>query len=143
MRALRVVLPATAAVGVAVFAACAPLSMENPFAPAPTALRVDERNAGAPIALARGQTLVIVLEANVTTGYRWEVEKGFTPTLVQIGTADYTARAGAPAIGASGEMTFRFRADAPGSTALELAYRRPFEPAVASAKALRYDITVR
>src|SRR5207253_11148343 len=76
VRALRVVLPATAAVGVAVFAACAPLSMENPFAPAPTALRVDERNAGAPIALARGQTLVIVLEANVTTGYRWEVEKG-------------------------------------------------------------------
>ena len=141
MSALRVAL---AAAGVALFAGCGSAPpIENPFAPAPTALRVDDRSSGTPLTLSRGQTLVVVLEANVSTGYRWEAQTGFAPMLVQVGTADYSARAGSPAVGAPGEMTFRFRADAPGTTALEFTYRRPFEPNVAPAKTLRYDVTVR
>ena len=116
---------------------------ENPFAPPPVAVRVDESGEGAPIVLARGQTLVVVLQANLTTGYRWEAVQGFGPTLVALGTPDYSARATPPVIGAPGDMTFRFRGDASGSTALEFAYRRPFEPNVAPAKTLRYNVTVR
>ena len=91
----------------------------------------------------RNQTLVVTLEANITTGYRWEPVAGFTPVLAQVGTADYVARSGAaPVAGAPGDMTFRFRAQAPGTTTLELAYRRPFETNVAPAKTVRYDVTV-
>ncbi|HEY3178100.1 MAG TPA: protease inhibitor I42 family protein [Casimicrobiaceae bacterium] len=117
---------------------------DDPFKAPPLAVRVDERNANAPITVLRNQTLVVTLEANVTTGYRWEAVPGFTPVLAQIGTADYAARStDAPLAGSPGDMTFRFRGESPGTTALELAYRRPFEPNVAPAKTVRYDVTVR
>jgi predicted secreted protein len=128
---------------VVALAACSSMTVENPFTAAPTSLRFDEASSGTPIVLARGQTMAMILEANVTTGYRWEVTPGFAPTLSQIGTADYTARATPPVVGAPGDMTFRFRADVPGTTSLTFAYRRPFEPSVPPAKSVRYDITVR
>ena len=87
---------------------------------------------------------VVTLEANVTTGYRWEPIAGFTPVLQLIGTADYVARStDAPVAGAPGDMTFRFRGETAGTTTLEFAYRRPFEANVAAAKTVRYEVTVR
>jgi len=149
---------ALAAAAVALVSGCETLTVENPFKPAPLAVRLDETST-APVALARGQTLVVTLEANVTTGYRWEPVTGYAPTLMQIGTADYVARSTdatatpvdpsstapiAPAVaGAPGDMTFRFRAETAGTTTLQLAYQRPFEPAVAPAKTVRYVVTVR
>ena len=104
-------------------------------------MRLDESSASAPVAIARNQALIVTLEANVTTGYRWETVAGFTPVLAQIGTADYVARSADA--GAPGDMTFRFRGESPGKTTLEFAYRRPFEANVAAAKTVRYDVTVR
>jgi inhibitor of cysteine peptidase len=117
---------------------------DNPFTAPPTAVQIDERNVNAPIALVRNQTLVVTLEANVTTGYRWESIPGFAPVLGELPTPDYAARPSAtPVAGAPGDMTFRFRAESPGTTTLELAYRRPFEADVGPAKTIRYDVTVR
>jgi len=117
---------------------------DNPFRAPPSAVHLDERNAGAPITVERNQTLIVTLEANVTTGYRWEAVDGFTPVLQQIGTADYVARStNAPVAGAPGDMTFRFRGETAGTTTLEFAYRRPFEANVAAAKTVRYEVTVR
>ena len=117
---------------------------DNPFKEPPVAVRLDERNASAPITLVPNQTLVVTLEANVTTGYRWEAVPGFAPVLSEFSTPDYAARPSAtPLAGAPGDMTFRFRAEKAGTTALELAYRRPFEPDVAPAKTIRYDVNVR
>ena len=120
-----------------------PLTIENPWTPPPLAIRADAATT-APIALVRGQTLVVTLDANVTTGFRWEAVAGFEPTLTQVGTADYVAPASPPAEpGAPGTMTFRFRAATAGTTTLEFAYRRPFELNVAPAKTVRYDVAVR
>ena len=117
---------------------------DNPFKSAPLGVRLDESSASAPVTLERNQALIVTLEANVTTGYRWETVAGFTPILAQIGTADYVARsAAAPVAGAPGDMTFRFRGETAGTTTLEFAYRRPFEANVAAAKTVRYEVTVR
>ena len=117
---------------------------DNPFKSAPLGVRLDESSASAPVTLERNQALIVTLQANVTTGYRWETVAGFTPILAQIGTADYVARStAAPVAGAPGDMTSRFRGESPGTTTLEFAYRRPFEANVAAAKTLRYDVTVR
>jgi inhibitor of cysteine peptidase len=135
-----------AAVALAMLAGCETLTVDNPFTSPPLSVRLDDATT-APVSVARGQTLVVMLDANVTTGFRWEALPGFAPTLVQTGTADYSALAASqgqvvPA-GAPGVMTFRFLAAEAGKTTLELAYRRPFEPNVAPAKTVRYDVTVR
>ena len=120
-----------------------PLTIENPWTPAPLAVYVTAA-ATAPVTLVRGQTLVVTLDANVTTGFRWEAVPGFEPTLTQLGTADYVAPVSTSAgVGAPGAMTFLFRAASAGTATLELAYRRPFEINVAPAKTVRYDVTVR
>ncbi|MET0442471.1 MAG: hypothetical protein ABW071_10860, partial [Casimicrobiaceae bacterium] len=49
-------------------AGCASLTVDNPFEPAPTFVRLDEAPA-APLTLARGQSIVITLPANIPTGY--------------------------------------------------------------------------
>ncbi len=122
-------------------AGCESLTVENPFKPPPLAVRLGE-SSPAPVLIARGQTIVVTLDANVTTGYRWEAMPGFAPTLAQVGTADYMALAEAKP-GEPGAMTLRFLGSEAGTTTLELVYRRPFEPNVAPAKTVRYDVTVR
>ena len=139
-------LPAAALIALGPLAGCGTTfpTWDNPFTAPPLSVRLDERNANAPVALVQNQTLVVTLESNVTTGYRWEALPGFAPVLSELPTPDYSARPGdAAAVGAPGDMTFRFRAERPGTTTVELAYRRPFEPDVAPAKTVRYDVTVR
>ena len=137
--------PIVALVPLGLLAACGSFpTWDNPFEPPPVAVRLDERNANTPITVSRNQTLVVTLEANITTGYRWEAVDGYGPTLIRLPTPDYAARpAATPVMGAPGDMTFRFRAENAGTTTLEFAYRRPFEPDVAPAKTIRYDVTVR
>jgi len=139
------VLRFAAVLALSTLAACETFpTWDNAFKAPPLAVRLDERNASAPVTLERNQTLVITLEANVTTGYRWEAAPGYAPVLAQLPTPDYSARPTAtPHAGAPGDMTFRFRAENAGTTTLELAYRRPFEPDAAPAKTIHYDVTVR
>ena len=174
-----------AALALATLGGCASLTVDNPFDRAPTFVPLGEAPA-APLTLARGQSIVVTLPANIPTGYRWEATTGFAPTLQLTGTPDYTmppgvggaAASAGPAqpvatvpfgqiawtpvsvpVGATaeatvsalnpvsvvdgGQMTFIFLAATAGTTSLELAYRRPFEPNVAPAKTVRYDVTVR
>ena len=117
--------------------------LENPFNPPPLAVRASETSASHPIALTRGQTLVVVLEADVSTGFRWQAMPGYAPTLAPIGTSDLLARTTPPEMAARNDMVFRFQGSTPGVAALEFAYERPFESNVPPAKTVRYDVTVR
>jgi len=131
--------------GLMALSACAPLTVENPFTPPPPiVVQLGEPSPSAPIAIRRNQTLYVTLDADTATGLRWEVQPGFTPTLRQIGSIDYISPASGPSNppGVMGTMTFRFRAAQLGTTTLEFAYRRPFEPGTAPAKTVRYDVTV-
>jgi inhibitor of cysteine peptidase len=100
-------------------------------------------NEGGAIALKKGGTLVVALEGNATTGYRWQTLSGTGEVLSQIGTPDYLPPEVAPGtVGAAGDMVFRYRAEKAGTTTLELGYLRPFETGVAPAKTARYTVTV-
>ena len=92
----------------------------------------------------RGDTLAVHLEGNPTTGYRWELVRLAGESVAQVGNADYQPEtaAGVPRVGAPGHTTFRFRATKPGTSVVELAYRRAWEKSVAPAKAVRFEIAV-
>lgn len=76
------------------------------------------------VAVERGDSIVIELPDQPTTGYRWEIAS-VDPALVEIEGSEFGSSG--PGIGAGGIATWRLRARAPGRTRLELARRRPWE----------------
>jgi len=111
--------------------------------PAPVEIVVDREDQGARVQLREGDTLVITLESNPSTGYGWEMKQPLLsseslPVLRQIGD-EYQPRetlgpsstegAGAPLplLGAPMTQVLRFEAMRAGQTSLDLVYRRPWE----------------
>jgi inhibitor of cysteine peptidase len=98
-------------------AACAPIQ--------PHAVLLDAGDGGGNVALEPGQLLSVVLDANPTTGYRWDPIDLDEAVLAQV-SGEFNAPA-TDAVGASATQTLIFRAVAPGATTLTLAYARPWE----------------
>ncbi len=91
-------------------------------------VRLGHADSGSTITLHTGETLEIVLPANPTTGYTWEVKPGSETLLKQQGEPTFTSDS--KALGSEGRMIFRFDVVAVGKGSLVLLYRRTFEPEV-------------
>jgi len=88
-------------------------------------LRVVSPVTGGTVRLSKGQSLVVELDSNQTTAYRWEVTGLDEDVLEQDGESEYETTGDPEAAGAGGVETFRFNPVAAGSTQLEMAYTRP------------------
>ncbi len=93
------------------------------------------------IELNKGQTLVITLEANPTTGYTWEATEFDEHVLRQVGETKFQPQSSA--IGAGGVQTLRFEAMNAGNTSLKLVYHRPWEKNVEPLKNFSVQVVVR
>ncbi|MFO1315179.1 MAG: protease inhibitor I42 family protein [Burkholderiales bacterium] len=135
--------PAPAAPGAAA-APAAPASPVAPAAPAATQ-HVDLDNAadGTLVTLVRGAEVKVILDANASTGFQWQLVGDVPSQLSPIGTRIYVARADPRLTGAGGSNVFRFRGERPGQATLQFEYRRPWETGVPAAKTVRYPVTVR
>ncbi|MGC9530499.1 MAG: protease inhibitor I42 family protein [Candidatus Bipolaricaulaceae bacterium] len=87
---------------------------------------VDEEDEGARLWLQVGESLMVALPGNPTTGYEWEVE-GEPAFLALVPGVEYRADSGL--LGAGGVFYFRYRAEEAGEGQLTFAYRRPWEAA--------------
>jgi inhibitor of cysteine peptidase len=105
--------------------ACVLLStvLSASFALARTVI-VTQSDNGSRQSLAVGDTLVVRLKSNATTGYRW-----------------YRNPA-AGKLGQGGSQIFTFTVVKPGRTSLSLVYRRPFGTHAAPAKTFSLDISI-
>jgi predicted secreted protein len=98
---------------------------------------------GGRVDLRQGQALVVRLDtAPAEAPMRWELKPLAGKVAVAVPLPDVTQRAGATAAGAPLETAFRFRGLASGTQAVELEYRKPFDPAPGT-KTVRFDIVVR
>lgn len=95
----------------------------------------------APIELRRGQTLILSLPSNPTTGFRWQLFDAAPAVLRTLGPEVYRTPEDAGLVGSGGLSTWRFQAAQPGQARLLLQYQRPWEQGVAPA--LIYDCPVR
>jgi len=118
-------------------------SSPPPEPPPPTEIRLGAEDHGRAVQLREGEELVISLEANPSTGYAWQVDRGplaaqSQSILVQTGESFDRARAqGSTDVESSATMplvlgapeiqTLRFQAAQAGQAALRLVYRRPWE----------------
>ncbi|WP_298163381.1 protease inhibitor I42 family protein [Brevundimonas sp.] len=95
--------------------------------------------------LAVGQTLLISLPSNATTGYAWTLS-GSNSEVLKPGTpfGQEVIDAHAPGmVGVGGNTLWRFLAGQPGTVRLSLAYRRAWETNTRPAETATYTIVVR
>ena len=111
----------------------------------PEEVNVDENDDGSQVELEQGQILVVTLESNPTTGYRWEVVETQESILEQMGEAEFKSSetGGPPLVGAGGWEIFRFKAISAGQTSLKLVYHRPWEEGVEPLKTFSLQVVVR
>jgi inhibitor of cysteine peptidase len=105
-----------------------------------TTIKKSEKDTGSTLEMNTGDTLEIVLEANPTTGYKWEVASVDSSVLSKTGSeykADVVPKG---IVGSGGKSIHRFEATKIGKTFLKLIYRRPFEKNGAPVKT--FEITV-
>ena len=110
----------------------------------PAAIQVTGADMGRHIDLRMNQEMELRLEANPTTGYRWQVIHAAPAVLDVLAEERHAPAPSAPGVvGGGGTMTWRFRAARAGQDSLELVYRRPWEPESASAQTFKCEVTVR
>jgi predicted secreted protein len=113
----------------ALLAACQPAPAQQ--------LSLTEQDAGKTIEMKTGDTLVVALEGNLTTGYSWIPTLPEPALLEQVGEVEVTPASDHPSqnelgtqstrLGAPGMIVLRFKAVAAGQTSLHLDYRRLWE----------------
>jgi len=97
---------------------------------------------GREMQLKKGQTLVVTLEGNPTTGYSWEVAEPLDEQVLrQAGEAEFKAES--KALGAGGVQILRFQAVNAGQITLKLVYHRPWEKGVEPLETYSLQVVVR
>ena len=107
-----------------------------------SALTLTDQDNGKAIELASGAMLIVQLPSNPSTGYSWSAQ-GDTSPLKLVKSNQVEQKQSSQRVGAPGIQVLQFKATGPGTTTLDLAYRRPWEKDVPPAKAFSVKVTVR
>jgi len=106
-----------------------------------SAVTATAQDNGKNIDVAPGQTLVVKLASNPSTGYKWTVEGD--PSPLKLRNDSYRRSTKSTATGAPGMQIFRFSATSSGIANLTLNYHRLFEYNVPPAKTFSLRVNVR
>jgi inhibitor of cysteine peptidase len=100
--------------------------------------------ASGPVSVTVGDTVAVVLPANPSTGFQWEVATApDLQVLAAAGDQSYTpSTRESPMPGAGGTASFRFLAVAGGTTGITLVYRRRWETGVPPVETVTVAVTV-
>jgi predicted secreted protein len=111
--------------------------------PSAETVDVNEADNGGQIELELGKLLVVTLESNPSTGYRWELVDDNESILKQFGEVEFKSSdtSDPPMVGAGGWEIFRFKAVSTGQMNLELVYHRSWED-VEPVKTFSIQVTV-
>ncbi|MDD5311095.1 MAG: protease inhibitor I42 family protein [Candidatus Omnitrophica bacterium] len=100
-----------------------------------------EKDNGKLVELTTGNTLIVELPGNPTTGYMWEIVSVNTSVLKQVESAT-KFKADTKLTGSPGKVTLRFKAAGPGKTMLKLVCHRSWEKKIAPLKTFQVDVVV-
>ena len=92
------------------------------------------------VALKTGDTLIISLPSNPTTGYSWQATTSDPNIVDPKGSTNVRPKNAPP--GAGGVQNLTFLALKPGAATLTLVYDRPFDKGSPGNKAVIYNVTV-
>jgi len=105
---------------------------------------VNEKDDGGQVVLEQGQILVVTLESNPSTGYRWEVVEDPNSILEQVGEVEFVpSEQDEEIVGAGGWEIFRFKGVSTGQEILKLVYHRSWETDVEPVNTFSIEVVVR
>jgi inhibitor of cysteine peptidase len=104
-------------------------------------LKLTEEDSGKTIEVKAGDTFIVSLKENITTGYGWSFANLDEQFLQQQGEASYESDS--DLIGAGGTATYTFKAINTGQTTLKLIYSRPFEPDNPPEKTFEINVVIK
>jgi len=93
----------------------------------PTTITINENNLKEDYSIKKGDLIEVILSANPSTGYKWEI---LTIDTIKVKTVDetYTAKVvNENIVGSGGSKIYLFEAINKGKTIIRLKYFRPFE----------------
>ena len=102
------------------------------------AVVIEKDGEGREYAVDPGETVILRLPENPTTGYRWEVEF-LDNSILGPPVSDFST-SGEPSVGAGGIRTFTFETRSPGATPLRMILKRSWESKQQAAD--HFEITV-
>jgi inhibitor of cysteine peptidase len=120
-------------IAIALLAACS--------TPGNQTVTLSDADAGKTITLHTGDTLVIHLDGNPTTGYNWDVSRVDVSVLQAQGDVQFTPDTSA--IGSGGTVVLTFLAASTGQTTLQLAYHRSWVMDVAPLQTFTVTVVVK
>ncbi len=104
--------------------------------------RVGAGQAGGSVELEVGDTLVVELAGNPTTGYNWQVEEINPLVLEQVGEVEFKSD-NAMLVGSGGVVRLTFRAMEAGNSPLALVYLRSWEEGVEPLEVFSLDVVIK
>ncbi|MFQ5595654.1 MAG: protease inhibitor I42 family protein [Anaerolineae bacterium] len=107
----------------------------------PSPVKIDESANGTSVNLEAGQTLIVTLKSNPTTGYDWQVDE-MDEGVVKLVTQEFKPASDPDRLGAPGQTEFQFQAVGAGTTSLRLIYVRSWETDVEPQDTFEITITV-
>ena len=105
---------------------------------------INEADSGNLIEMSVGQTLILNLGSNPTTGYDWSYAGHSNSIITEQGKPAYTAnQIGKGLVGGGGIVRWTFLAIKPGSESLKLEYKRPWEKDIEPVRTVFYHVKIK
>lgn len=101
-------------------------------------LNVDDSYSGKQVELSVGQSLVVTLDSNASTGYSWSLSQNSDDSVLNNTGNEYVAPQ-TTLVGAGGKEEWTFKALKKGNSTISMAYSRPWESTL---PAETFDLTV-
>jgi inhibitor of cysteine peptidase len=101
-------------------------------------LSVDDSYSGKQVELSVGQSLVVTLESNASTGYSWYLAQNSDGSVLDNTGNEYVAPQ-TTLVGAGGKEEWTFKALKEGTSTISMGYSRPWE---STPPAETFDLTV-
>jgi inhibitor of cysteine peptidase len=95
-----------------------------------------------PIKLKTGQTLLLMLPSNPTTGHRWLMKTPAPSILSSLGPEVYNNPEDVGMVGTAGQSVWRYKAASAGDGHLMMVYQQPWAPEVPPERTFDCAITV-
>jgi len=104
-------------------------------------ISIEADDSGKTITLHQGDTLIVTLDGNTTTGYNWLMQTMDPAILKQVGEPAYTPESNQ--IGAPGKISLTFQAVKTGQAKLVLNYMRSFEKDIAPLNTFEVTVVIK